>query len=153
MRLSQVVLLSEVYVDQPDYAALAAAAYEARERAYAPYSRFRVGAAVLTASGRIFPGVNIENAAYPMTICAERVALFSAYAAGEREIVALAVVTPTDEVASPCGACRQVMLELAPRAVVLLLSQHGQQQRITPQELLPHGFGPLQLEGAREQSG
>jgi cytidine deaminase len=130
---------------RPDYAALAAAAMEARGRAYAPYSHFLVGAAALSASGRIFLGGNIENAAYPMTICAERVALFSAYAAGEREIVAVAVVTPTDDVASPCGACRQVIFELAPRSEVLLLNLAGAQRLVTPQDLLPYGFGPAQL--------
>jgi cytidine deaminase len=130
---------------QPDYAALAAAAIAARERAYAPYSQFRVGAAALTAGGSIFLGGNIENAAYPMTICAERVAIFSAYAAGEREIVALAVATPTDDVASPCGACRQVIFELAPRSVVILLNLSGAQRLVRPQDLLPHGFGPTQI--------
>lgn len=134
---------------QPDYAALAEAARAARERAYAPYSHFRVGAAVLTASGKIFPGANIENAAYPMTVCAERVALFNAYAAGEREIVALAVVTPTDDVASPCGACRQVIFELAPESQVLLLNLAGGQRVVTPRDLLPHGFGAHQLEESR----
>ncbi len=133
---------------QPDYATLISAAMEGRERAYAPYSRFAVGAAVLTASGKIFHGCNIENAAYSVGVCAERAALFSAYAAGERDIVALAVVTPTDDVASPCGACRQVMLELSPKSVVLLLNMHGAQRLVTPQELLPHGFGPQQLDEA-----
>ncbi len=74
-----------------EYTDLVRAAQAARERAYAPYSRFQVGAAALSASGRVFPGCNIENAAYPATVCAERAALFSAYAAGEREIVALAL--------------------------------------------------------------
>jgi cytidine deaminase (EC 3.5.4.5) len=115
-------------VELPEYAALVEAAVAAQALAYAPYSQFRVGAAVLTASGRIFKGANIENAAYPMTICAERVAIFSAYAAGERQIVALAVVTPTDDVASPCGACRQVIFELAPQSTVLLLNRHGKHQ-------------------------
>ncbi|NNJ12271.1 cytidine deaminase [Chloroflexales bacterium ZM16-3] len=134
---------------QPDYAALAAAALEARGRAYAPYSHFYVGAAALTASGKIFLGGNIENAAYPMTVCAERVAIFSAYAAGEREIVALAVVTPTDDVASPCGACRQVIFELASHSKVLLLNLSGAQRLVTPQDLLPHGFGAQQLDESR----
>jgi cytidine deaminase len=133
-------------VERPDYPALIAAARAARERAYVPYSQFAVGAAVLTASGKIFPGCNIENAAYPVTLCAERVALCSAYAAGEREIVAIAVITPTDDVASPCGACRQVMLELAPRSSVLLLNLGDAQRHTTPQELLPHGFGAGQLD-------
>ena len=132
-------------MDRPDYATLAEAAIAARSLAYAPYSRFQVGAAVLTSSGRLFQGGNIENAAYPMTVCAERVALFSAYAAGEREIVALAVVTDTDDVASPCGACRQVIFELAPRATLLLLNTRGAQRVVRPQDLLPHGFGPAQI--------
>lgn len=135
-------------MDQPDYAALTEAALGARSLAYAPYSHFLVGAAALTASGKIFPGGNIENAAYPMTVCAERVALFSAYAAGEREIVALAVVTDTDDVASPCGACRQVIFELAPRATILLLNLQERRRLVTPQDLLPHGFGPGQLDEA-----
>jgi cytidine deaminase len=136
-------------VEQPDYAALVEAAIKASKQAYAPYSNFHVGAAVLSSSGKIFWGANIENAAYPMTICAERVALFSAYVAGEREIVALAVITPTDEAASPCGACRQVMLELAPRCAVILLNRHGERQLSSPQALLPHGFGAAQLDEAR----
>ncbi|HMQ31501.1 MAG TPA: cytidine deaminase [Chloroflexaceae bacterium] len=133
-------------MDQADYATLTEAAVAARALAYAPYSRFQVGAAVLTASGRIFRGGNIENAAYPMTVCAERVALFSAYAHGEREIVALAVATDTAEVASPCGACRQVIFELAPRARVILLNLAGDRRVVAPADLLPHGFGPAQLD-------
>lgn len=132
-----------------EYAALVEAAMEAQALAYAPYSRFPVGAAVLTASGRIFQGCNIENAAYPMTICAERVALFSAFAHAERTITAIAVITPTEEVASPCGACRQVMLELASGSVVLLLSRDGRLHQTAPHELLPHGFGPAQLDEGR----
>jgi cytidine deaminase len=131
---------------QDDYTALITAARSGRERAYVPYSGFAVGAAVLTSTGNIFVGGNIENAAYPLCLCAERVALFSAYAAGERDIVALAVVTPTEDVASPCGACRQVMVELAPRCQVVLLNLHGAQRSTTPQELLPYSFGSSQLE-------
>ncbi len=138
-------------MEQYDYTELIRAAQTGQERAYAPYSRFAVGAAVLTASGHIFPGCNIENAAYPVTMCAERVALFSAYAAGEREIVAIAVITATDAVASPCGACRQVILELAPRSIVLLLNTRGDQQITTPQELLPAAFGASQLSEAKER--
>ena len=132
-------------MNQPDDTALISAALTARSLAYTPYSNFNVGAAVLTASGRIFSGGNIENASYPMTICAERVALVSAYAAGERTIQALAVVTPTLDVASPCGACRQVIFELAPHARIILLNLNGAVRYTTPAELLPHGFGPTQL--------
>ncbi|MFQ3631535.1 cytidine deaminase [Roseiflexus sp.] len=119
---------------------LLAAAAAARERAYCPYSRFAVGAAVRTASGALFYGCNIENAAYPSTICAERVALFSAYAAGERAIVALAVIADTPEPVSPCGGCRQVMFELAPRAVVLLANLRSAWRVTLVEELLPAGF-------------
>ena len=136
-------------MNQPDFTALIEAARTAGTLAYAPYSHFPVGAAVLTASGRIFQGCNLENAAYPLTMCAERVALFSAYAAGERTIVALAIMTPTATFASPCGACRQVMVELAPQSQVILLNRAGEQQRTTPHALLPHGFGPAQLDEAR----
>ena len=125
---------------QPEYPALVIAARAAREQAYAPYSRFAVGAAALTASGRIFPGCNIENAAYPACLCAERVALVSAYAAGEHEIVALAVVADTPGPASPCGTCRQVILELAPRCVITLANMRGDTLQTTPDALLPGGF-------------
>ena len=132
---------------QPDYAGLVAAARAARERAYAPYSRFAVGAAALTASGQIFPGCNLENAAYPASICAERVALFNAYASGEREIVALAIIADTASPVSPCGTCRQVLLELAPRCTVVLANMHGETQITTPGDLLPGGFTAEVLQG------
>jgi cytidine deaminase len=135
---------------QPDYTTLIDAALEGRARAYAPYSRFAVGAAVLTASGKLFQGCNIENAAYSVGVCAERVALFSAYAAGERDLVALAVVTSTNDVASPCGACRQVIFELAPNSAIILLNLQGDRRLTNAQELLPHGFGSLQLDESRE---
>jgi cytidine deaminase len=117
----------------------------ARERAYCPYSGFAVGAAVLTASGHVFPGCNVENAAYPATICAERAALLGAYAAGEREIVALAVIADTPGPVSPCGTCRQVIHELAPGCAVALANTRGDVRLITPQELLPGGFMPTDL--------
>jgi cytidine deaminase len=123
-----------------DYTALIAQAVAARERAYCPYSGFAVGAAVLTASERIFPGCNVENAAYPATVCAERTALLSAYAAGERELIALAVVADTPGPVSPCGTCRQVIHELAPRCTIILANLHGDISLTTPQELLPGGF-------------
>jgi cytidine deaminase len=134
---------------QSDDQELIAAALQAQQRAYAPYSHFAVGAAVRTADGRIFLGANIENAAYPMTICAERVALFSAHMADAGPVTTLAVITPTADVASPCGACRQVIFELANQARVILLSAAAAEQRLTsPAELLPHGFGARQLDDA-----
>ena len=134
------------------YQALVEAALKAREFAYVPYSNFAVGAAVLTTSGRIFAGSNLENAAYPLTCCAERVAIFSAYACGERSIQAVAVVTPTNEVASPCGACRQVLYELAgPDCPLILLNLAGLSQETTVGALLPHGFGAKQLNEQPQQ--
>jgi cytidine deaminase len=129
----------------PDYADLVAQAATARARAYCPYSGFAVGAAVLTASGRVFPGCNVENAAYPATICAERAALLGAYATGEREIVALAVIADTAGPVSPCGTCRQVIHELAPTCTVALANTRGDMRLTTPQELLPGGFMPEDL--------
>jgi cytidine deaminase len=123
-----------------DYTALVEQALAARERAYCPYSGFAVGAVALTASGRMFAGCNVENAAYPATVCAERTALLSAYAAGEREIVALAVVADTPAPVSPCGTCRQVIHELAPECVVALSNLRNDLRLFTPQELLPGGF-------------
>jgi cytidine deaminase len=124
----------------PDHSALIALAREARERAYCPYSGFAVGAVALTVSGRVFLGCNVENAAFPACICAERTALVSAYAAGEREIAALAVVADTPEPVSPCGTCRQVIHELAPHCTVALANMRGAMRLTTPQELLPSGF-------------
>ena len=115
------------------------AALSARERAYAPYSKFLVGAAVLAKSGKIYTGCNIENASYGLTVCAERNALFSAVGAGEREFTALCVVGDTEEPISPCGACRQVMAEFkVPR--IILANLKGDVKEYTLEELLPYGF-------------
>ncbi len=132
----------------PSQAALIEVARRARERAYTPYSHFAVGAAVLTAGGQIYPGCNIENAAYPATVCAERTAIWSAYAAGDREIVAIAVVADTSGPVSPCGTCRQVMHELAPRATIILANLGDAISVTTPQQLLPYGFGGAELPGS-----
>lgn len=128
-----------------DYTALIQAARTARERAYAPYSRFAVGAAALTSSGAVFLGCNIENAAFPVTCCAERVALFAAFAANQREIVALAVTADTPGPVSPCGSCRQVIFELAPNATIILTNLNDAQAITTPAALLPGGFTPDNL--------
>lgn len=129
----------------PELVELLEAARMARERAYCPYSHFAVGAAARTASGMIFPGCNIENAAYPVTICAERTALYSAYAAGERDIIGLAVIADTPGPVSPCGSCRQVIFELAPHAIVVLANLHGMLRVTFARELLPDGFDPASL--------
>jgi len=120
-------------------------ANEARRRAYAPYSKYRVGAALRTKSGRIFTGVNIENAAYPTSICAERTAVFKAVSEGERDFELLAVVT--DNGGSPCGGCRQVLAEFGLDTVVLIADGQGQLVRQTSVgELLPEAFTPQKLQ-------
>lgn len=123
--------------------ALVQEAAEARRRAYIPYSHFAVGAALLTRSGKVYTGCNIENASYGLTVCAERVAIWKAVSEGEREFVALAVVT-ADGV-SPCGACRQVMAEFAPEMPVLIADPQGVRWTVTPLELLPGAFLPDDL--------
>lgn len=125
------------------------AACEIRARAYAPYSKFRVGAAVLGGSGRIYTGVNVENASYGLTVCAERVAIFKAVAAGERSIQAVAVCTVNG--VAPCGPCRQVMREFAggPLAVYLLDAE-GHGRETTLDALLPDSFGPEDLEDVED---
>lgn len=131
---------------------LVAAAAVARERAYAPYSGFAVGAALLTGSGAVVAGVNIENAAYPITICAERAAVAAAFSAGERDLVALAVIADTPEPVAPCGMCRQVLAELGPALEVVLANTAGGRLRTTPAELLPGAFSPADLAGERPAS-
>ncbi|WP_026675163.1 cytidine deaminase [Alkalihalobacterium bogoriense] len=122
-------------------------AIKAREKAYVPYSNFKVGAAVKTKSGQIFHGCNIENAAYPMCNCAERTALFSAYAHGETEFETLVVVADTEGPVSPCGACRQVISELCPPSMkVILTNIHGDIEETTPVLLLPGAFTPKDLQ-------
>ena len=115
------------------------AALSARERAYAPYSKFLVGAAVLAKSGKTYTGCNIENASYGLTVCAERNALFSAVGAGEREFIALCVVGDTEAPISPCGACRQVMAEFKVPCIILA-NLKGDVKEYTLEELLPYGF-------------
>jgi cytidine deaminase len=124
---------------------LVAAAQRARQYAYAPYSKYLVGAALLAANGEIYTGCNVENAAYPATICAERVALVKAVSEGVRSFVAVAVVT--ENAGSPCGTCRQMLNEFAPDLAVVIADGEGSiQYETTISGLLPHGFGPAQLE-------
>jgi cytidine deaminase len=118
----------------------------AREKAYVPYSKFQVGAALLTTDGKIYHGCNIENAAYSMTNCAERTAFFSAYAKGDRQFELLAVVADTEGPVSPCGACRQVISELCPKDMkVILTNLKGDIKELTVAELLPGAFSPEDL--------
>jgi cytidine deaminase len=125
---------------------LIARAAEVRQRAYVPYSRYRVGAAVLTGSGKIFVGCNVENASYGLTVCAERNAVFQAVAAGEKEIRAVAVVT--SNAGMPCGACRQVLTEFASAETsVIVANPRGNHRRVfSLGELLAESFGPQHLE-------
>lgn len=123
-------------------AELVEAARNARQQAYAPYSRYAVGAAVRTADGRVFAGCNVENASYGLSLCAERVAVFAAVAAGVRSLHAVAVVTA--DAGTPCGACRQVLAEFAPPdgtpLVVLLADAAGQVRETSLADLFPEAF-------------
>ena len=122
---------------------LIAGAIAARERAYAPYSGYKVGAALRTKSGRVYTGCNVENAAYGLSMCAERTAVFKAVSEGEHEFETIAVVTENG--GSPCGACRQVMMEFAPAMTVIIADTRGQARITTVRDLLPDGFTPDQL--------
>lgn len=132
-------------ISQKQRTRLEKAACTVRQQAYAPYSHFLVGAAVLGASGDIYTGVNVENAAYGLTICAERAAIFQAVAAGEREIRAIAVCT--GEGVSPCGSCRQVMREFATELPIFLVDGGGNSRETSLSRLLPESFGPEDLPG------
>ena len=121
---------------------LVAAALKAREGAVAPYSKFKVGAALLTPDGEIITGANVESASYGLTCCAERVALFKALTSGNREFVAVAVVASAPGGPMPCGACRQLLAEYAPKAVVWIADSRASQtiKEFSVQELLPAAF-------------
>jgi len=119
-------------------------ALHTRRWAYAPYSNYLVGAALLTTSGKIYEGVNVENAAYPTTMCAERVAIFKAVSEGERDFEAIAVVTRNG--GTPCGSCRQVLAEFGQDTIVLIANDTGQLlHEIRIKDLLPSAFGPNDL--------
>ena len=122
---------------------LIASATTSRERAYAPYSNFKVGAALLGKSGRVYTGCNVENAAYGPSMCAERAAVIKAVSEGEREFEAIAVASENG--VSPCGTCRQVMMEFAPDMTVIIADTEGNTRLTTVRALLPDGFTPDQL--------
>ncbi|HLO14277.1 MAG TPA: cytidine deaminase [Anaerolineales bacterium] len=129
---------------QHEKQALIDLANTARQRAYAPYSNYPVGSALRTKTGRVFTGVNVENAAYPQTMCAERVAIFKAVSEGEKEFEVISVVT--DNGGSPCGGCRQVMAEFGLDTIVLLADGDGKLlKETTVRELLPEAFTPEHL--------
>jgi cytidine deaminase len=118
-------------------------AQAARENAYAPYSHYKVGAALLATSGQVFTGCNVENAVYPLCTCAERTAVVKAVSEGHREFVAIAIATRNG--GSPCGSCRQVLREFAPHLRVLLVNEAGITREHTLDQLLPDSFGPESL--------
>jgi cytidine deaminase len=123
------------------------AAEKIRDKAYAPYSGFAVGAAVEGESGAIYSGCNIENASYGLTVCAERTAIAQAVTAGERKLKRLLVVADTESPIAPCGACRQVMVEFGIDEVILC-NIRGESRTVLLKELLPQAFGPENLKGA-----
>lgn len=124
---------------------LAETALEIRHRAYAPYSNYNVGASLLTSSGKIFPGVNVENAAYPTSMCAERVAVFNAVTNGERDFIAIAVATNNG--GTPCGSCRQVLSEFGLDIIILVTDGAGNILQEAPLEhFLPGAFTPSDLD-------
>ena len=125
---------------------LIAKALEMRQKAYAPYSKFRVGAALETADGTVYGGCNVENAAYGSCICAERTALVKAVSEGHRKIVRLAVAGDSTDYCWPCGACRQMLREFAPELVIDVVNKNGDAVTTTLADLLPHSFGPDTLE-------
>ncbi|MDZ5721922.1 cytidine deaminase [Bacillus sp. SXabc123] len=126
-------------------------ALKARDMAYAPYSKFQVGAALLTKDGKVYKGCNIENAAYSMCNCAERTALFKAVSEGDTEFQMLAVAADTPGPVSPCGACRQVISELCTKDVIVVLTNlQGQIIEMTVEELLPGAFSSEDLHDERK---
>lgn len=118
-------------------------AFSMLDKAYCPYSRFPVGAALLCADGAVFTGCNVENAAYGSTICAERTALVKAVSEGRRDgFTHIAIAGNSEDYCWPCGSCRQMLLEFAPGLTVLAARRDGQFRSVPLRELLPHGFGP-----------
>ena len=128
-----------------DYKKLISEAEKARERAYTPYSKFQVGAAVLCADGKIFTGCNIENASFGLAVCAERVAIFKAISEGSTKFEAIAVIGDTDKPCSPCGACRQVISEFGEDIVLVMSNLKGDTKIMKINELLPDAFGKNDL--------
>jgi cytidine deaminase len=119
---------------------LTEAALRAREHAHAPYSNFRVGAALEAADGTVYTGCNIENASYGLTVCAERVALFKALSEGARRFVRIAVAADTDILTPPCGACRQLLWEFCRDAEVIMVNPRGAMETCAVKDLLPRAF-------------
>jgi cytidine deaminase len=128
-------------------------ARRAAAHAYSPYSNFCVGAAVLTESGKIFSGCNVENASFGLCNCAERTAIFKAISAGEKKIKAVAIYTSTQTPTAPCGACRQVINEFGPDALVVSICDSGERSETSLSALLPAAFGPESLRRNKAKRG
>jgi len=128
-----------------EYDALIAAAAKVRENAHAKFSNFKVGAALRTPSGKIYSGCNIENATYGLTVCAERTAIFKAISEGERKFDAIAVVTDTDTLTPPCGACRQIIWEFCGDVPVILANLRGKTETFLMSQLFPKPFDSSNL--------
>lgn len=131
---------------QGDLHTMIALARRARDFAFAPFSRFKVGAAIRTRDGRIYTGCNVENASFSLTLCAERVAIFKAISEGTREFTQVVIVTDAAKLTPPCGACRQVLWEFAPEAEVILANVRGRTKRMKMAALLPSPFDSRDLE-------
>ena len=131
---------------------LETAARAVANSSYSPYSKFPVGAAVLADSGRIYAGTNVENASYGLCMCAERTAIFAAASAGDRTLKAIVVYTPTVAPTMPCGACRQVINEFGPDALVVAVCDSEERMESTLPDLLKHAFGPENLVNASRRS-
>ncbi len=127
------------------YKELIKIARDAKTNSFSPYSKFRVGAAVLTKAGKIYSGCNIENSSYSLTICAERTALFKAISDGEREFKAIVIASDKTDFPTPCGACRQVISDLAGNIEIILTNGRGKTKRFRSHDLLPYPFKPKNL--------
>jgi cytidine deaminase len=136
---------------QAEYRDLIKKAHEAKKRSFAPYSNFHVGAALLSASGEIYTGCNIEISTYALTICAERTAIFKAISEGERRFKAIAVVSDDPGYTPPCGACRQVLMDLAGNIEFLMINGKGEVEILKMKELLPHAFGKKNLDRTKKK--
>jgi cytidine deaminase len=140
--------MTDGQIDRVTAEQLLVAARDAATRAYAPYSQFPVGAALLTDDGTVITGCNVENASFGLTVCAERTAVFCAAAAGHRTVVAVAVTAPRLAAVTPCGACRQVLNEFKPRdrELIVILDGLAGPEQVPLEELLPRAFGPVDLD-------
>lgn len=128
-------------------------AREARSKAYAPYSKFKVGAALLAKNGQVYLGCNVENASFGLTCCAERNAVFKAVSDGQREFKAIAIHSDSPEPTAPCGACRQVLSEFSPGMLVIMAGARGMVKSRKLKELLPNCFGPKSLKTFNSHQG